>query len=129
MITEVSGDSITVTIDTTGATETFAIADVAKFSSMAANKPALDDFATGMPITVYRALPQRVDVWSFAPHPDFESGKNKKFFDHLEHSVYDVNGERQILKEGGLPKRMQEGKRNNKVGFSSPRHIPRYPQS
>ena len=31
MITEVSGDSITVTIDTTGTAETFAIADVAKF--------------------------------------------------------------------------------------------------
>ena len=110
IITEVSGDSITVTIDTTGGAETFNIADVAKFFVNGREQNGADNFAAGMPITIYRALPQRVDVWSFAPHPDFDSDKNKKFFSHLEHSVYDQNGKRHILKEGGLPKRMQSKK-------------------
>ncbi|GEM_PF-3258027 len=103
-ILSVSPDAVTIRMEKDGREESIPLGDVESFFLNGLPAESAESFAEGMQISVYRALPQRVDVLSSAPYPDFSTSKT---FGHLEQSVYDVDGNRHILKEGDLPNRVK----------------------
>lgn len=107
-ILSVSPDAIVVRLEKNGSEESVPLADVKNFFLNGLPQDSGTAFKPGQKISIYRALPQRVDVLTAAPYPDFSTGNMSKSFGHLEQSAYDVDGKRHVLKEGALPGRVKK---------------------
>ena len=107
-VVEVTADAVKIKLTQGGAEESIAIADVKEFLVDGIVQDGAAAFKPGMSISIVRQLPQRVDVWSVAPYPNFDEGKTAKTFGDMERSYYDVDGNRHIIKEGRAPSRLKK---------------------
>ncbi len=103
-VLSVSAEEISLVMEKDGREEKISLAEVDSFFLNGLPVESAEAFKAGMQLSIYQPLPQRVDVLSLPPYPDFSTSKT---FGHLEQSVYAVDGTRHILKEGDLPNRVK----------------------